>query len=646
MAKAPPAAGPAAAWLPNASLRIIATGVVLALLYAGRNVLIPLTLAIMLSFLLAPVASMLRRAGAGRVFSVLVTVLAFATICCAAAAAIGMQVLRVAESLPQYEENIHQKLKTFDEAAKGWLSPLWAESNRLIAAADAPVAPAARAGRAQRVEPARPPAPMVLEAPQPPPRPLQMVGRLLKPAWGPLQATGIVLLVLVFLLLEHESVRDRFFRLAGTTDIRSTTLALDDAGERLSRFFVSQVAVNAAFAVAVWLSLRLLGLPQAMLLAALAGAMRFLPYVGVAIAALCSSALAFAIDPGWWLAAATLCVFFLFDIVLGQLLEPHLYGHATGLSPLAVVIGAIFWSALWGPVGLVLSTPLTLCMVVAGRHIKALSVLELLLSDAQALTLPQRFYQRALAGDSNEILANARAFLKKHSLAAYCDRVLLPALDLAHRDGGADAADKDRRATMRAVMIDVVSRLSHDGTRSTQSPPTPSVLDEMTAADWLRRQREQATGKWQGPLGVPAGSVVLCLGIGSAVDDLAAELLARLLLLQNIDARHFTLEETDAGLPTGADPAGISIVYLVSAFPSPEREQADLLREKISKLVPNADCVSLFFPGVEPAAQTDDGSGNAGRTATSFAEALELCKAFQASPQKEGEPEETATASP
>ena len=215
--------------------------------------------------------------------------------------------------------------------------------------------------------------------------PLRLVWKLLTTVWHPVQFAGIVLLVLIFVLLEHESLRDRFIRIAGATDIRSATLALNDAGDRLSRYFVSQFAVNLAFGLAIWMSLSMLRLPQALLCGILAGVMRFVPYVGVAIAALFAAVLALAVDPGWSLALSTLGVFILLDIVVGQLVEPHLYGHATGLSPLSVVVGAIFWSWLWGPAGLILSTPLTLCLLVAGRHMKGLGVLEVLLGNATAV---------------------------------------------------------------------------------------------------------------------------------------------------------------------------------------------------------------------------------------------------------------------
>ncbi|MBV8319702.1 MAG: AI-2E family transporter, partial [Hyphomicrobiales bacterium] len=458
-----------------------------------------------------------------------------------------------------------------------------------------------------------------------PSHPLGLIRKLLASAWVPLQATGIVLLVLLFVLLERESLRDRFIRIAGATDIRSATIALNDAGERLSRFFVSQFAVNAGFGVCIWLALSLLRIPQALLLGALAGVMRFAPYVGVWIAAIFSTALAFAVDPGWSLAFATLGVFILLDVVAGQLLEPHLYGHATGLSPLAIVVAAIFWSSLWGPVGLVLSTPLTLCLVVAGRHVKALGALELLLSDAQALTLPQRFYQRALSGDPHEIVANARAFLKRHSLAAYCDRVLIPALHLARLDRDAAATTEEQHMKIRRVVFDVAAALTSNSHKLPRRRPRASVLDEISAGRWLRQQREEGSGRWQGPLGVPPGTIVICLGLGSSADDLATELLVRLLRAQKVDARHFSAADAQAGLPPGADSEGTSIVYLVSAFAGPERERADSIGEQARKLFPAAHLVKVFCPGVAVLAEVGERAGDADLSANSLVQAIQIC---------------------
>jgi predicted PurR-regulated permease PerM len=579
----------------------------------------------MLSLLVAPLVRALRRIGAGQTFSVLVAVLALAVSFAAVATALGIQILRVAESLPQYEANVQRKLKTLDEITVGRLDALTREASRLIEIPNAADAVPAPASDLERSGPMPQPG-LVASAPHESPRhPLRLIRKLLASAWAPLQATGIVLLVLVFVLLEHESLRDRFIRIAGATDIRAATLALNDAGERLSRFFVSQFAVNAGFGVCVWLSLSLLRVPQPMLLGALAGVMRFAPYVGVWIAGLLATALAFAVDPGWSLALATLAIFVLLDIITGQLLEPHLYGHATGLSPLAIVVAAIFWSSLWGPVGLVLSTPLTLCLVVAGRHVKALGALELLLSDAQALTLPQRFYQRTLSGDPHEIVANARAFLKRHSLAAYCDRVLIPALHLARLDTDRGATSEEQHVKIRRVIFDVAAALTTSSHKLPRRRPRGSVLEDVSAGRWLRQQREQASGRWQGPLGVPPGTVVICLGLGSSADDLATELLVRLLRAQKIDARHFSLADTGGGLPPGADPDGTSIVYLVSAFPGPERERADSIGKQIRKLFPQAYLVRVFCPGVTVVPEVGESAGNADHTANSLVQAIQIC---------------------
>lgn len=616
-------------WLRDHGSHMVTAGIVLALLYVGRDVMVPLALAIMLSFLMAPVVRALRRIGVGHTPSVLMAVLALTVSCMAVAMVLGIQTLRLAESLPQYGATVQRKLKTLDEVTVGRLRLLTREASRLLEIHEAAEPIPGSAEDLERPAPTRPPGVVVLQSPEAAPQPLQLVGKLLSSVWVPLQATGIVLLVLIFALLEHESLRDRFIRIAGAADIRSTTLALNDAGERLSRFFVSQFAVNLVFAVAIGVSLSILHVPQAALLGTLAGVMRFVPYVGVGIAALFATALAFAVDPGWSLAAGTLGVFILFDIIAGQLLEPHLYGHAAGLSPLSVVVGAIFWSWLWGPVGLILSTPLTVCLVVAGRHIKALGNLELLLSDAQALTLPQRFYQRALSGDPDEIIAAARAFLKRDSLAAYCDRVLIPALHLSRLDADTGRTSKDQQKKIHRVIVDVVAALSSNGLKLPRRPHRGSVLEDASAGRWLRQEREQWSGRWQGPLGVPPGSVVICSGLGSSADDLAAELLVRLLRTEKIDARHFSPADIDAGLPPGADPEGVSIMYLVSSFPGPERERADAIGKQVRELFPRALVVKILCPGVTARTERGESAGNADHVAVSLVQAIEICLSSQ-----------------
>jgi predicted PurR-regulated permease PerM len=612
----------ATGWLRDHSRRVMTLGVILALLYLGRSVLIPLALAVMLSLLVAPLVRGLWRIRIGRTPSVLTAVVALMVSCTGIAVALGTQILHIAESLPQYESNVQGKLKTLEEVTVGPILRLTKETTRFTGNAQSAETITVATGD---VEPS-------LSAALPSQdfdshHPLQLVWKLLIAAWHPIQFAGIVLLVLIFVLLEHESLRDRFIRIAGATDIRGATLALNDAGERLSRYFVSQFAVNLGFGLAVWLSLSALHLPQALLCGILAGATRFVPYVGVAIAALFAALLAMAVDPGWSLAVSTLGVFILLDIVVGQLVEPHLYGHATGLSPLAVVLGAILWSCLWGPAGLLLSTPLTLCLLVAGRHMKGLGVLELLLGNAMPLTLPQRFYQRALSDDPHEILADARAFLKKASLAAYCDRVIIPALHLVLLDAESGATSRDQQLMIRRVIVNVAAALSSNRRKFRRHHHRGAVLEEVTAGRWLRQQREQLSGKWQGPLGVPRGSIVICIGLGSPADDLATELLVRLLRSERIDARHFSSTDIDAGLPPGADPDGIAIAFLVSAFPSSERDRAEPVGLQIQRLVPQANLIRLFCRGITT--PLDNGHDDPACTVNSLGQAIDMCMSLR-----------------
>ena len=616
-------------WLRDHSSRIITAGIVLALLYLGRSVLIPLALAIMLSLLVAPLVRALRRIRIGRTSSVLIAVIALTVACMGVAAALGTQFLRIAGSLPQYESNVQLKLKTLEEVTISPLLRLTDETARLTEIRNSAEAPLADARDVERSRPAAVPGVAVLEQPQYGSHPLQLMWKLLTTVGRPVQFAGIVLLILVFVLLEHESLRDRFIRIAGASDIRSATLALNDAGDRLSRYFVSQFLVNFAFGLAIWMSLSMLRLPQALLCGILAGVMRFVPYVGVGIAALIAAALALAVDPGWSLTLSALGVFILLDIVVGQLVEPHLYGHATGLSPLSVVVGAIFWSWLWGPAGLILSTPLTLCLLVAGRHMKGLGVLELLLGNTRPLTLPQRLYQRALSGDPHEIIADARAFLKHASLAAYCDRVMIPALHFIRLDAEAGATSGGQQLKIRRVIVDVATALSDIGPKILQRRNRGAVLEEVSAGRWLRQQREQLTGKWQGPLGVPRGSIVTCIALGSPADDLATELLVRLLRIQKIDARHFSTADIDAGLPPGADPDGVAIAFLVSAYPGTERERADTISRQLHELLPQANLIRIYCPGVAALPESDHCGDHPESTVNSLGEAIEICMSWQ-----------------
>jgi hypothetical protein len=318
-------------------------------------------------------------------------------------------------------------------------------------------------------------------------------------------------------------------------------------------------------------------------------------------------------------------LFVFVEVTASQLVEPQLYGHTTGLSPFSVVIASIIWSWIWGPIGLFVSTPLTLCLLVAGRHIKTLSLLDILLSDSHALTMPERFYQRALSGDSDEIIASARLFLKRNSFATYCDLVLMPAVHLARLDLAAGTISNDQQFKIRSAVVTVITALDGKTRRFARRHGRVSVLDDRSLGLELRRQREQQSGRWQGPLDVPLGSVILCVGLGSAADDLAAELMVRILREQRIDARHVSIQDFASVPPPGASSQSISLVYLVSAYPSEERERGAEVAADLRRRFAHAGLISVFLPGMilppEPSARLL----GVDEAVTSFAQAVLAC---------------------
>jgi predicted PurR-regulated permease PerM len=611
------------------ALGIMATATLLALVYFARDVLVPITLAFILSLLVAPWVRGMRRLGLNQTFSVIAAVLLLTAAVAFIATVIGSQVVRIAASLPQYEKTIRLKLETLNGETLGRLNNFSGQEAQELDRRPALVqaAPPVQAVPVQAAPVQAAPLPVQLH--QPPADPLQVIQRVLSSVWVPIETAGIVLVVLIFVLLEQEALRDRFIRIAGGSDIRLTTLAINDAGERLSRFFVLQFAVNLGVGLLVWLALSLVALPHALLWAVLAAVLRFVPYVGFWIAAACASLLAAAVEPGWSLFFLVLGLLVAVELIAGQLVEPQLYGHTTGLSPLSVVIAAIFWSWLWGPIGLIVSTPLTLCLLVAGRHIKALSLLDVLLGDTQALTMPQRLYQRALSADSEEIIAGARQFLKRNSFATYCDLVLMPAMHLARLDLETGAIDAQQQSKVRATLVAVVAAIDGESRKSSRRHRSSSVLAQTNVGRQLRQQRELQSGRWQGPLTVPPGSVMLCLGLGSMSDELATELLVRILRKQKIDARHLSLDDLSAVPPPNAAEA-VSMVYVVSAFPSEERQRGEEAVAEMRRRLPNACIVVVYLPGmllqpdIGPELAVQNVSG-ADKTADSLSLALQIC---------------------
>ena len=449
-----------------------------AFLYFGQDVLVPITLAIMLSFILSPLVHLLQRLRLWRVPAVVLTVLAALGIIVALGTLIGTQAASLSVNAPQYARAIEAKVQVLQGSAARRLESI---TKTLGGSQNLRRRPAAtqrdevlRSGTATDTR-----RPVLVEVAPPKTTPYGVAATVLEPVVGPLETMLIVIVVTMFVLIQREDLRDRFIRVFGSNDLHRTTMALDDAGERLSRYFLAQLAVNTGFGLIVGIGLWLIGVPSPAMWGVLAGMLRFVPYIGPVLAAAGPVALGAAIDPGWSTAIIILLAFVVVEGVMGYVLEPLLYGHSTGLSPVSVVVAAIFWTWLWGPIGLILSTPMTLCLVVLGRHVKVLEFFDVILGDRPALTPVESFYQRILADNPDEALAQAEAMLTTHSLLEYYDEVVVPALKLAAIDEARGTIGGARIARMTRAMMAVIDELDGHADRPPVAEPTDARADRV-----------------------------------------------------------------------------------------------------------------------------------------------------------------------
>ena len=357
---------------------------VIAALYFGKDILLPITVAVLLSFVLSPLVGILRRLRIPRAVAVVFSVGLALAIIGGVGALLGSQIVEVAGDLPLYQTTIEKKVDVLRKATLGRIADVASRFRGTLGQAGQISPPPAPPAGEQAARPEQTPVPV--EVREPPPDPVALATRILTPVLHPLAAAAIIFIVAIFILMQQDDLRDRVIRLFGSRDLHRTTLAMDDAARRLSRFFLIQLGINATFGVIIAAGLYFIGLPSPLLWGIIAALMRFVPYIGSYVAAGVPILLGAAVDPSWSLALWVAALFLLTEPIIGQLVEPMLYGRSTGLSPISVVISAIFWGWLWGPVGLILSTPLTLCLVVLGRHVKQLEFLNVLFGDRPALT--------------------------------------------------------------------------------------------------------------------------------------------------------------------------------------------------------------------------------------------------------------------
>src|SRR5665213_2104221 len=486
---------------PSSGIAGLAVGVVLvAALYFGREVFIPLALAILLSFALGPAVLLLRHWHVNRVLAVLAVVgLAFLVIG-GTGVLVGSQLAHLAASLPQYQTNISQKILSLRETTNGGgvlgrAAKTLRDVGNEITRPNASAIPAPSNGLSPLEPSVEPSGPVPVVIRQSDPSPFQLLMQVMGPVLGPLLTTSIVVVFVIFFLLQRQDLRDRFISLAGTGDLQRTTHALDDAARRLSRYLLSQTAVNASLGLLIGIGLWLIGVPNPGVWGILTMLLRFVPYIGTIIGLAFPAALAVAVDPGWSMLLSVVGLYVVAESITGQVIEPWLYGHNTGLSPAAVIVAAAFWALLWGPVGLLLSTPLTMCLVVLGRHVQRLRFLEVLLGDRPALALEESFYQRILADDPDEAAHQAEGFLKDQTLAAYYDEVAIKGLALAQLDVNRGVLGHAYRARIKEAVEWVIDDLSDrdDGSAPPSNEGAPAAAAPLSALS-----QDELALDWQG----------------------------------------------------------------------------------------------------------------------------------------------------
>jgi predicted PurR-regulated permease PerM len=423
----------------------------------------------------------------------------------------------LAENLPSFQANIIAKVEALKAAGGG--GGLIARLSDMITAINS------RIGAAL---PSQGAAPMAVEVVQPT-NPLDVLRELVLPLVGPVANAGLVVVLVIFMLLERETLRDRFIRLVGSNDLHRTTQVLQEAGSRVATYLLIQLFVNAVYALPIGLGLWLIGVPNAPLWGLMTLVLRFVPFIGSALAAAFPLFLAFAVSPDWSAVLWTIVLFGTVELITSNVIEPWLYGSRTGLSPLAIIIAAIVWTFLWGPLGLVLSTPLTVCLVVLGRHIPQFAIFDVLLGDEPMLAPHAKLYQRLLVGDEMEASFGAEEALETMAVEAYYQDILIPALLLAQDDLDRGVLTFHQEEQLASVASDMITDLAPDRTEA------------------------------------PSGPRITVIGGRSTIDDVAARMLAQVLQTEGADSRaqgHTDLAPSRLGALELATRDGVILTFM------------------------------------------------------------------------------------
>ncbi|SDP41109.1 Predicted PurR-regulated permease PerM [Phyllobacterium sp. YR620] len=559
---------------------------IVAALYFARDVFVPLAMALLLTFALSPMVTKLHRSGIPKAFAVIsVVAMAFLAIFIFVSIVVS-QLTVLAQNLPSYQYNIEAKIRTVKEAQSG--NSIFDRGARMLKrfndeigrsdeverfAVEPEKKPEPQHERPQNVENNQvaggsplqgndPNKPVPVEIKYPPPDPLSLLQTFAGPLIQPLATVGIIIVVVIFMLMRREDLRDRFIKLVGASDIHRTTTALHDAGKRVGQYLLMQLIINISFGVPIGIGLWVIGIPNPMLWGMLAIVLRFVPYIGPIMAAAFPLVLSLAVDPGWMLLFWTGALFIVLELVSSNVMEPLLYGSRTGLSPVAILMAAIVWTWIWGPIGLILSTPLTVCLVVLGRHVPKFEFLDVLLGNEPVLSPPQQLYQRLLSGDPDEATERAEEFLQSSTIEEYYASVAIPALFLAENDRARGVLDSTRRSRVAQGTVLLVENLSehHDDEEEEEENGKPEEIEKN--ADQPGAKPKAAIAKAKEPPPEEEARVAISAGGRGEFDDAAAVILGDILERRGFEVRDISHDELESGSIGKLDLTGVSVIHI------------------------------------------------------------------------------------
>ena len=498
-------------------LAVLVTVVLITVLYLAKTVILPLALAMLLTFVLAPVVTCLERIRLPRGVAIPVVLLAAGAILGSIGWTVFVQLVEVTNALPAYTTNIQDKIQSFQQSKTGGFTRAQKELDNLSQQiSDLSLGFTSDQGHGAKVELGSPTKPVSVREVG------GSQGRLdaLSGVLGLMVSVILIVVFTFFMLLKREDLRNRLIRLTGHGHLQLMTQAMDDTSRRISRYLSLQSLVNTGYGLIVFIALHFIGLPHALLFGALAGLLRFIPYIGAPIGALLPTALSVAVFNGWTNTLLIMAIFFCLELVTANFLEPHVYGKHTGLSSLAILVAAIFWALIWGPIGLILSVPLTVCLVVLGAHVPSLQFLTVLLGDQPVMQPGAHYYQRLLANDQREASQVLESHLKDTSLEDLYDTVLIPALNLAEQDRHRNALDDSTVDFITQTTKDLVEEFS----LREEDPRTlgiGEVVPKKIACLPVRDDADEIVGVMLAQLLDRAGYTAIAIPIGSVSGMLA-----------------------------------------------------------------------------------------------------------------------------